>query len=305
MNSGLNLRRSLGTAAGMILMLCSGRLLPAAENPSAPQPPPAKIKVVILDGQNNHNWRATTPVIRSILEDSGRFTVAVATMPPAGDAREDFSLPLDDCKAVVSNYTDFGGLRAPKALLDKLTDWVAGGGGLVAIHAATAGLEHHGEFCRMIGLGWGGPNRGDRLAVDASGRVVRTPKGKGHGTGHGAHGPIDMTVWAADHPIVRGLPRTWRVLHDELWFATRGPAEQLTVLATGYSPRTKQNEPILWTVRYGDGRVFVTLLGHDAKCMQDRGFQATLLRGSQWAATAEVTLPAPKNLPAIPKKPGT
>src|SRR5436309_2022439 len=42
---------------------------------------PAKIKVLIIDGQNNHNWQQTTPVLKKILEDSGRFTVDVATSP--------------------------------------------------------------------------------------------------------------------------------------------------------------------------------------------------------------------------------
>src|SRR6476646_4816848 len=42
---------------------------------------PAKLKVLIIDGQNNHNWQQTTPVLKKILEDSGRFTVDVATSP--------------------------------------------------------------------------------------------------------------------------------------------------------------------------------------------------------------------------------
>jgi type 1 glutamine amidotransferase len=41
-----------------------------------------KIRVVIIDGQNNHNWQATTPVMKKELEDSGRFIVDVATSPP-------------------------------------------------------------------------------------------------------------------------------------------------------------------------------------------------------------------------------
>jgi len=43
--------------------------------------PKEKIKVVIIDGQNNHNWRATTPVLKQALESTGRFSVDVATTP--------------------------------------------------------------------------------------------------------------------------------------------------------------------------------------------------------------------------------
>ena len=41
----------------------------------------SKVRVIIIDGQNNHNWKATTPVMKKALEDSGRFSVDVATTP--------------------------------------------------------------------------------------------------------------------------------------------------------------------------------------------------------------------------------
>jgi len=36
------------------------------------------IKVLILDGQNNHKWQQTTPVMKQALEASGHFAVTVA-----------------------------------------------------------------------------------------------------------------------------------------------------------------------------------------------------------------------------------
>ena len=259
---------------------------------------PEKIRALILDGQNNHNWRATTPVIRSILQQSGRFTVDVATMP-TGDAesRSAFSPNFDDYDVVVSNYSDFGSTPAPTPFLEKLLAWVAGGGNFVAVHAATAGMGHHPAYYRLVGLTWGTRNHGERLAIDSSGNLVRTPKGEGRGTGHGLPGPVDVTIHGEDHPITQGLPRGWQVPRDELWFAVRGPAENLTILATGYSPQTQKHEPILWTVDYGRGRVFVTLLGHDTKCMDSPGFRVTLCRGAEWAATGAVTQPVPEGFP--------
>jgi len=43
---------------------------------------PAKLKVLIVDGQNNHQWATTTPLLQRILEDTGRFTVDISTTPP-------------------------------------------------------------------------------------------------------------------------------------------------------------------------------------------------------------------------------
>ena len=40
------------------------------------------IKVLLIDGQNNHNWVETSPVIKEILEKTGRFEVVISTCPP-------------------------------------------------------------------------------------------------------------------------------------------------------------------------------------------------------------------------------
>jgi type 1 glutamine amidotransferase len=55
---------------------------------------------------------------------------------------------------------------------------------------------------------------------------------------------------------------------------------------------TGKEEPILVTVHYGKGRVFYTALGHEMAGMQEAGFAITFVRGAEWAATGEVTLPA-------------
>jgi type 1 glutamine amidotransferase len=47
------------------------------------------------------------------------------------------------------------------------------------------------------------------------------------------------------------------------------------------------------TITYGSGRVFHTALGHSVETLQGLGFQITFTRGTEWAATGRVTLPAP------------
>ena len=60
---------------GIVALLSTAPVLPAAD------PAPEKIKVLIVDGQNNHDWRSTTPHMKKWLEACGRFTVDVATTP--------------------------------------------------------------------------------------------------------------------------------------------------------------------------------------------------------------------------------
>ncbi|SVD39837.1 uncharacterized protein METZ01_LOCUS392691, partial [marine metagenome] len=39
------------------------------------------IRVLIVDGQNNHNWRAMTPFMKVQLEKTKMYTVDVSTTP--------------------------------------------------------------------------------------------------------------------------------------------------------------------------------------------------------------------------------
>src|ERR1700761_1981769 len=60
------------------------------------------IKVLIVDGQNNHDWRSTTPVLKKALEDAGLFQVDVATAPPQDTTG--FAPKFSDYQVVLSNY---------------------------------------------------------------------------------------------------------------------------------------------------------------------------------------------------------
>src|ERR1700684_183474 len=69
-----------------------------------------KIRVLIIDGQNNHDWRSTTPVLKKELEESGRFTVEVATTAqkptlPA-EPKSDSDAELTAYKAGLAKYAD-------------------------------------------------------------------------------------------------------------------------------------------------------------------------------------------------------
>jgi type 1 glutamine amidotransferase len=59
---------------------------------------------------------------------------------------------------------------------------------------------------------------------------------------------------------------------------------------------------MIWTVSYGKGRVFHTPMGHDLDGMRCVGFITTLQRGTEWAATGEVTIPIPENFPTAEKQ---
>jgi hypothetical protein len=151
----------------------------------------------------------------------------------------------------------------------------------------------------MIGVGgWGGRSEKDGPYVrwkEEQKRFTRD-RSPGRGGSHGKRVPFMVVVRDGDHPITRGLPSSFMQNKDELYAELRGPAENMHVLATGFSaPGTGgsgEHEPLLMTIQFGNGRVFHTTLGHDAEAMKGVAFQVTLQRGTEWAANGKVTLPS-------------
>ncbi len=243
-----------------------------------------KIQALIITGQNGHDWRATTPVMRKILEDTGRFEVRV-TEEFRGAGPE----TLSPYELVILNYYERRrpelrwGERADNALLN----FVRSGKGLVMYHFSMAAFDGWEEYEKLSGANWR-PNNGH----------------------HSARHNFTVDIRDADHPITRGMKSSFPETSDELYANLKWqPPNTFHVLATAWDdhslyqgkarqpiPGPGKDEPMLWTVNYGQGRVFATALGHDPEAMKSPGFITTFQRGSEWAATGNVTIPVPPEL---------
>ncbi len=251
-----------------------------------------KLTALIVDGMNNHDWAAGTRAIQSILEGSGRFTVAVSTFP----AKPDFS----KYDVVINNFNGghtADGTRWPHDVELALESYVKAGGGLVIYHAANNAFLNWPEYNQMIGLGWRDKGFGQGIAVGPGGTLVPVPKGEGLNPGHGPRHDFEIYVRDAAHPITSGLPAHWSHPSEQLTHGQHGPAQGLEILTYAFSEISHQGEPMDWVKSYGRGRVYTTMLGHTWKDelnpnLDDLYFQALLARGVEWAATGKVTLPA-------------
>jgi type 1 glutamine amidotransferase len=295
-----------------------------------------QIKVLIVDGQNNHAWKTTTPILKKTLEDAKLFKVDVATAPekprppakPKDPKNEEalkkyeeqlavfklmdekykiemvkFRPKFSDYAVIVSNYN---GDAWPKETQSDFVEFVAKGGGFVSVHAANNSFPEWPEYNAMIGVGgWGGRN-------EKSGPYVRLRDGafirdmsKGSGGSHGPQHEFVVETRKKDHPITAGLPDKWMHATDELYDRLRGPATNLTVLATAYADSKKggsgEHEPMLMVIEYEKGRVFHTTLGHGDTAMKCAGFRVTFTRGCEWAATGKVTQEVPSDFPGADK----
>jgi uncharacterized protein len=279
--------------------LVAALILPLVVSCSNAADTAGKIRVLIIDGQNNHKWPETTPVLKKILEHSGKFAVDVATSPPAKGDMKSFKPKFADYQVIMSNYNGEPWSDETKAAFEA---YVKGGGGFVSVHAANNSFPEWKAYNEMIGLGgWGGRTEKDGPYVKYwEGRIIKDMS-PGRGGSHGARHPFVLEVRDANHPITKGLPAKFAHAQDELYDRLRGPAENLTVLATAFAaPQTGgsgANEPMLMALNYGSGRVFHTTLGHDVVAMSCQAFATTTLRGTEWAATGKVSIPVPKDFP--------
>ncbi len=263
-----------------------------------------KLRVLIIDGQNNHKWEITTPVLRHALESSGAFAVTVSTTPPKGKPQEAWHAwhpEFSGYQAVVSNYN---GEPWPAEVRSEFVKYVSSGGGFVSVHAADNAFPEWVEYNEMIGVGgWGGRNEksGPWLYVK-DGKLFRD-NSPGNGGAHGAQHEFVIEAHFQEHPIMRGLPSRWLHCQDELYSRLRGPARNVEVLTTAVSDLTGVREPNNMVLHYHQGRVFHTTLGHADYSMLDRGFYTLLQRGVEWAATGRVerTAAVPADFPTETK----
>ena len=222
----------------------------------------AKIQTLIIDGQNNHgDWPKITALMKQDLESTGRFTVDVERtrftwngdkhFPEyalhdkdyvAGKAQTDPEFKPEFAKydVVISNF-GFGAAPWPETTQAAFQEYVAAGGGLVVIHAADNSFGDWQAYNEMIGLGgWGGRNKASGPYVYwKEGQVVRDSITDGPGGSHGPQHEFSLVVRDASHPVTKGMPREWLHAKDELYDSLRGPAANMQVLATAFSPKNR------------------------------------------------------------------
>lgn len=234
------------------------------------------IRLLILSGQNVHDWKATTPFLERMYADSKRFEV----IETVNDVTRINAASFARCDAIVSNWTCHpvmtGGpwtAEGKKALEEAIRS----GKGMVQFHAACSACNDWEDFQEISGLTW-----------------------KWQSTGHTAYHTFKVVVRDLSHPITKEMSDFWIV--DELYqkMAKMGKSEFHTLMnafAESVYQGTGAWEPMLITTQLGKGRGVNFLLGHDLPAMRNVAWQTIMLRSTEWAATGKVTIPVPDDWP--------
>ena len=262
-------------------------------------------KTLIITGQNNHNWKASSPILKQILDETGLFSSEIMITPGKGEDMKTFNPDFTKYKLVV---IDYNGDSWSEKTNSAFVEYVKNGGGVVLYHAADNSFPAWKEYNEMSGLGgWGDRNQKDGPYVYYKNNILVTDTSAGNGGSHGKRREFLVRTRITDHPITRDLPAAWLHGTDELYSQLRGPAKNMQILATAFADSaagggTMRDEPILMAITFGKGRIFHTTMGHadegGGPSMHCAGFIVTLQRGAEWAVTGDVTQKVPWDFPS-------
>ena len=233
---------------------------PSGENtspssPTATSDSASPVRVLILTGDQHpaHDWRKTTQALQEVLSTDKRFTVRVLEHP------ELLAREIGHVDVIILNYLPSSKPVPGEEMRSALQRMVGNGNGLVLIHDATGPFKdwpkYHGKISRRSWVN-------DQSGLDP-------------------YEKFEVVIRDTSHPVSQGLS-SYRTT-DELYYRQVGK-EPIHVLAVGHSVVTSQEEPLAFVYQYRQGRVFQTLLGHDAASIRNTGTAELIRRGTAWSA---------------------
>ena len=223
------------------------------------------MNLLVVSG-GRHPYEESTPVLNEFLKAAGHEVTVTEDAGVLGDAGV-----MSGYDALVFNTLRVGDTTLTESERTGMKDFIGGGKGFVCIHISGCVPDGWPEYRKITGGGW----------------VMA-------GSYHPPYGQFTVNVKDPSSPGVKGISDF--VTNDELYMGIEledgndvyitGDAEDGTHTWRGepmFMPGA--TFPLGWTRRYEDGKVFVTLLGHNGLSFETPEFQRMVLNGVDWATS--------------------
>ena len=226
------------------------------------------MRLLVITG-GRHPYEESTPVLEGFLKAAGHD---VTVTGDAGILSDGPGMGAYD--ALVFNTLREGDLALDAGQKATMKEYIGSGKGFVCIHISGCVPAEWSEYGDITGGGW------------VMGRSFHPPYGK-----------FTVNVANAGHPGAAGI--TDFTTNDELYMDIDYRDGNDVFLSAefegGTLPKNRADGepmhmpggtfPLGWTRRYGDGKVFVTLLGHDGLSFETPEFQKMVLNGVDWSTS--------------------
>jgi type 1 glutamine amidotransferase len=223
------------------------------------------MKLMIISG-GKHPYEQSTPVLEQFLRDAGHDVTVSWDADVLSDARE-----MDRYDALVFNTLRTNETALTQDEQNGMKEFIKGGKGFVCLHISGCVPDAWPEYGDITGGGW----------------VMGT-------SFHPPYGEVAVNIRNPTHPGVAGVSDF--VTNDELYmgieyrddndvFMTADSGEGSHQWGEKLTHMPAGTFPLGWTRTYGEGKVYVTLLGHDGQSFETPQFQKIVLNGVDWATS--------------------
>jgi putative heme-binding domain-containing protein len=228
-----------------------GATRPAAVQAGAAADSPGQIRVLLVGAGSSHDFpRWFLQEDGQLFESTGRARVLTTGEP------DEVLKHIDQLDVLyLSNNAPYTNPAARKAVMD----FARGGKGVLLVHA---GLWYNWKD-------WPEYNR------DLAG---------GGSRGHDRLGEFEVKVTEPDHPLVKGLPASFRITDELYWFEPDSEGPPIRVLATAHSAQKDRIYPMIFVVEHARARIAGITLGHDGAAHTHPAYRQLLQNALDWAA---------------------
>lgn len=226
-----------------------------------PTPMPAQVTLLAGGSPHAHDFDRIARAVEDALDAEG-IAVDLVRHPDRLPARLDLGTPLivhglwwRMLEPAYDRWRADHAYSTTEPVRRALQAFVADGGSLLAMHTAVVCFDDWEGWGRMLGGSW------------EWGLSLHPP-------------PAEAEVVLVDHAISEGLGPTLCVV-DEI-FGDLHVSDAIEVVARARRDPADELQPIVWTHRYGSGRVVVDLLGHDERSLRNDDHRRLLHNALGW-----------------------